>query len=87
MTIDNRTEERIQRSIIIYSVLAILATGLVISLVSILPLQDRLKKSAENSLLHAVKIRAIAVDEYISRAKYIALQITSRTQIRKELEL
>ena len=80
------SEGRIRQSIIVYSALSILVIGLVVSLVSILPLHSRLKKNAEDNLLHDVKIRAIAVDEFISRAKDIALQITSRTQIRKKLE-
>jgi PAS domain S-box-containing protein len=39
-----------------------------------------------NNLSHAVKLRTLAVEEYISRAGDITLQVTSRTQIRKKLE-
>ncbi|HAK59639.1 MAG TPA: hypothetical protein DCO77_04550 [Nitrospiraceae bacterium] len=79
-------QERIRKTIIVSSAFGILAIGLIVALVSILPLYARLKKEQENNLQHACKVRTMAVEEYLSRAKDIALQITSRTQIRKKLE-
>ncbi|GBE32459.1 blue-light-activated protein [bacterium BMS3Bbin05] len=84
--VEKSVQKRVRQSIIIYSALAILAIGLIVSLVSILPLYARLKEGLQNNLSYAVQIEAMAVDEYLSRAKDIALQITSRTQIRKKLE-
>ncbi len=83
---EKSVQKRVLHSIIIYSALGILVIGLTVSLVGIIPLYSRLKEGLENNLSHAVKIRTMAVEEYLSRAKDIALQITSRTQIRKKLE-
>ncbi len=83
---EKSVQKRVLHSIVIYSALGILAIGLTVSLVSIIPLYSRLKEGLENNLSHAVKVRTMAVDEYLSRAKDITLQITSRTQIRKKLE-
>lgn len=79
-------ENRIRRSIIIYSALGILVISTIVAAVAITPLYSRLKDNAENNLAHAARISAIAVDEIISRARDLAMQVTSRTQIRKRLE-
>jgi signal transduction histidine kinase/CheY-like chemotaxis protein len=79
-------QDRVRRSIVRSSALGILIIGVIVALVSILPLYSRLRSSQENSLIHAVTVRTMAVEEYLSRARDITLQITSRTQIRKKLE-
>jgi PAS domain S-box-containing protein len=83
---DKRVSEHLQRSIIIYSALGIFVIGVVVAFVSIIPLFNRLKENAEQNLSFAVKNRTLAVEEYLTRAKDVALQITSRTRIRDYLE-
>jgi len=83
---DKRVSEHLQRSIIIYSALGILVIGVIVAFVSIIPLFNHLKKNAEQNLSFAVKNRTLAIEEYITRAKDIVLQITSRTKAREKLE-
>lgn len=79
-------QDRLRRSIVRSSALGILIIGVIVALVSIVPLYARLRSSQENSLVHAVTVRTMAVEEYLSRARDITLQVTSRTVIRKKLE-
>jgi len=83
---DKRVSEHLQRSIIIYSALGILLIGVIVAFVSIIPLFNHLKKNAEQNLSFAVKNRTLAVEEYLTRAKDVTLQITSRTKAREKLE-
>lgn len=83
---ETNIERKARKSIIIYSVLGIFLIGTIVFLVSIIPLYSRLKGGVQSNLVHAAKVRSMAVDEYISRAKDITLQVTSRTLIRKKLE-
>lgn len=78
--------ERLQNSIVIYSALGILVIGVIIASMSIIPLFNRLKKDQDRNLLFAVKTRTLIVEEYLSRAKDVALQVTSRTKAREKLE-
>ena len=57
-----------------------------IALSIILPIYGRLKAAEDNNLYHAVETRAMTINEWARRAKDLALQITSRTRIRQELE-
>jgi len=50
------------------------------------PIYERLKKSEHNSVYHDVELTAMAANEWSRRAMDIAIQITSRTRIRQELE-
>ncbi len=77
---------RAAKHIIFYSVMGILAISLIVAGVSIFPLYSLLKKNRENTLNHAAKIRAMAVEEYITRVQEIVHQIASRTVIRTKLE-
>ncbi len=78
--------ERLQNSIIVYSVLGILVISVFVAFVSVVPLFNRLEKDQDRNLLFAVRTRTLSVEEYISRAENVALQITSRTRIREYLE-
>lgn len=77
---------RLQKLIIVYSALGILATGAIVAMVSIGPLHRHLKQDQERNLLWAVRTKTLAVEEYLWRAKNMALQIANRTQLREELE-
>ena len=83
---DKRVSEHLQRSIIIYSALGILVIGVIVAFVSITPLFNHLKKNADQNLSFAVKTGTLAIEEYLTRAKDVALQITSRSRIRDYLE-
>jgi len=83
---DKSISEKLQKSIVVYSVIGTLAIGVIIALVSIVPLFNNLKKKADKDPLFAVKTRTLAIEEYLSRTKDIALQVTGRTRIRDRLE-
>jgi diguanylate cyclase (GGDEF)-like protein/PAS domain S-box-containing protein len=77
---------RLQKLIVAYSALGILATGTLVAVVSAVPVYHHLKQDEERNLLLAVRTRTLAVEEYLRRAKDIAQQIASRTELRKHLE-
>ncbi len=78
--------KHIQNSIIIYSASGIFIIGVIIAFVSITPLFNHLKNGANKNLLSTAKIKALTVDEFLSRVKDISLQIASRTRIRDYLD-
>lgn len=77
---------RLQRSIMAYTTLGVLAASIIIATVSILPLYKQLKDDQENSLLLMLKMRSMAVNEYLTRIKSIASQISSRSLIGAKLD-
>ena len=77
---------RLQRSILIASAIGIVAISIIVALITIIPHYQHLRQNAERDLTQAVKTRSLAIEEYLSRIHDIALQITSRTQIRVALE-
>ncbi|HBB30667.1 MAG TPA: hypothetical protein DDZ80_20825 [Cyanobacteria bacterium UBA8803] len=83
---DESISKRLQKSILVYSTLAIMVMSVIIAAASILPLYSSLKKNQQRNLLFALKTRTFAIDEYLSRTKDIALQIASRTRVRQMLE-
>ncbi|MDY6939146.1 MAG: ATP-binding protein [Cyanobacteriota bacterium] len=56
------------------------------AVVSILPLYQQLKKGQERDLQFALRTRTMAIEEFLSRAKNVAEQISSRTRARQMLE-
>lgn len=78
--------QQLQKSILVYSTVMILLMGAIIAGVSIVPFYSALKRDQHRNLLFALKTRTFAIDEYLSRAKDIALQISSRTKVREQLE-
>jgi PAS domain S-box-containing protein len=81
-----QTARKLQTSLRWYSILGSTVLSVIIALVSILPLYHHLKEDAEESLLLVATTRAVAIEEYMTRAREIAGQITSRTRVREELE-
>jgi PAS domain S-box-containing protein len=77
---------RLQRSILIASAIGIAAISIIVALITVIPHYQHLREDAESDLTQAVKTRSLAIEEYLSRISDIALQITSRTQIRVALE-
>jgi methyl-accepting chemotaxis protein len=80
------TARRLQVNLLVYSGLGILAISAIVATASILPLSDRLRTAEERNLQFVAKTRTLAVEEFLSRAKDVALQITSRTRARQQLE-
>ena len=78
--------KRLQKWIIVYSALGIFVIGLIVFLASIIPLYSHLREGVGRNLFHSMKTKTVAVEEYLSRVKDIALQITARTKAREELE-
>lgn len=78
--------KRLQTTLIIYSALGIFAISLMVAIATIIPFYRQLLLQEERNLLFAVKTRTLIVEEFLSRAKDVALQITSRTRARQELE-
>jgi PAS domain S-box-containing protein len=80
------TIEQLKKSIIMFSVLSILTVGTIVAIVAIYPLFNHLKKQEERSLLHAVKTRNMAIEQFLGKLEQTAWQITSRSRIRDKLE-
>lgn len=78
--------ETVQRRILWFSVLAVLLTGLIVAAVTIVPLGASLRAATAQRLEHVGAVKALTVGQYASRLTGVALQVTSRTIIRQELE-
>jgi len=83
---EQQTSEYLKRKILLFSVLSISIISLIFSITAITPLYNSLKSEQRSGLEHQVQIKSMIVEEFLSRAKATARQITSRTQIRKKLE-
>lgn len=83
---DQQVKLRLKATLLLYATIGILLTGAVVALVSILPLYDLLKSYEDSNLRNAAGIRALAVTQYLAKLEGTALQITSRTRIRDQLE-
>lgn len=75
----------LRKKIILSSVVYTLIALLTISTLSIFPFFRWLRHFEENNLAHAAEIRALAVEEYLSRMAEITRQINSRSAIRQAL--
>ncbi|MFP4437748.1 MAG: EAL domain-containing protein [Chloroflexaceae bacterium] len=84
--IRNSFTTNLQRSIVRYSALGIVIISIIVAAVSVVPLYYNLRHAKEADLALVVRMRTIAIEEYLTRACDIASQITSRTQIREALE-
>ncbi|MBF0528356.1 MAG: PAS domain S-box protein, partial [Deltaproteobacteria bacterium] len=60
--------------------------GIVVALVSVYPLYDRLKQETARQLVFVAKSKAVAIEEFLSGQKAIAMQISSRSALREKLE-
>jgi signal transduction histidine kinase len=77
--------EGLRRNILVYAGLALAAMSLVISAVAIGPLAIHLRDSALASLGHTMELKAVASEEFLGRARSMAVQVTSRSGIRDKL--
>ncbi len=82
----NLRTRRLQTWIVASSAIGIICVGVVVAAAGIYPLYDHLLKQEEKNLLMTLEIRTIAVEEFLTRARDIAMQISSRTAAREMLE-
>ncbi|NOQ51148.1 MAG: PAS domain S-box protein [Desulfuromonadaceae bacterium] len=75
----------LRKKLVFFSVVYMLGAYLVISITSILPYYNHLKKSQENSLLTTVQDKVAAIEEYLARLTDISRQVSGRTTLRKYL--
>ena len=78
--------KNLQRIVIIAASLGILTIAGSVAIASIVPLSRRLRQAEEKNLIFAASTRKLVVEEYLSKAKEVAAQITSRTRARRLLE-
>ncbi|MZP29199.1 response regulator [Heliobacterium undosum] len=77
--------EQFKKNIIGYSALGILTIGILIALVSIIPLYNHLQSDSEQRLVAALRSRTMVLEQFLSRGREVTLQVTSRSQIKKSL--
>ncbi|MBP0020124.1 MAG: sensor histidine kinase [Cyanobacteria bacterium SBLK] len=77
---------KLQRLLIIYSASGLFSLSAIVAAASIFPFSQQLKKNEERHLQLMLNSRTRTVDEFLLRAKDVALQITSRTRGRQLLE-
>lgn len=85
MNNDDVTEYFGKRILLVASVGLLLAC-LSVALISVLPLYKQLKKQRAEYLIFAVRTRSMVVDEFLTKARETARQITSRSKVRQALE-
>ncbi|WP_305044303.1 ATP-binding protein [Geoalkalibacter sp.] len=76
----------LRKKIILSAIVYTLAALLIISILSIYPFYHWIRHFEENGLTHAAKIRALAIEEYLSRMVEITRQINARSAIRRALQ-
>ncbi|MDF1760979.1 MAG: diguanylate cyclase [Coxiellaceae bacterium] len=77
----NKTE-KIQRTIQIYAIFAVVLIAITITAVAVYPLYSKLRDTEQRGLAFARDTGVLIVDEYVARIKDIAKQISSRTKAR-----
>ncbi len=76
----------LQKKIFRYMVIGLSALTISLSFFIILPIYGHLIEFQDNTIYHAAQTRVIAINEWVKRAKDIAWQITSRSELRQKLE-
>ena len=76
----------LQRTIVLFAVAAVLVTGLVVAVAGVFPLYGEFRSRIEQELLSNWSHKRLAVDQYFTRLRDIARQVTSRTRLRDLLE-
>ena len=76
---------KLQRFLILYSTLGIFSISLVVASISVFPFYQQLRKGEERNLRSTLHMKALTINEFLSRAKDVTVQIASRTQARKML--
>lgn len=80
------SSDKLQKKIILFSAAGLFIISTIVAAVSIIPLYDRLISEQEKTLVFAATTKTMAIEEFLTRSKDIANQITSRTRLRQKLE-
>lgn len=75
---DANVSKRLQKTIVIYSALGMLAVGITVGLVGVLPLSKQLREAHENNLLVELQRRSAGVEQFLTRARNSSSSIASR---------
>lgn len=78
--------KRLQQRIQLFAMLGILLTGLLVGLMTGVPLYQQARSNAENSLRGQIHIQAQGIAQYFGKLQDVAMQLTSRSVIRDQLE-
>ena len=78
--------QKIQKAILFFASGAFIVSGIVIGLVSFLPLYNQMKAQYEQRMISAVSSKKLSIQEFLDRARDSALQVTSRSVLREKLE-
>ena len=73
----------IRRRIIGYGALVVCATGVIVSAAAIAPMLEHYTRERQEFILHEARGKAAALEQYLSHAKGVARQITSRVLARR----
>ena len=76
---------RLQRSVVIFAILAMAMVGLGVALTAIVPLHRQMTVAADRSYEYSLDLQVNALGESAARARDLALQVTSRSVIRDAL--
>lgn len=85
-TAGSTNSKKLQKTLTIYAALGIFCISAIVAIASIIPFYRQLIQQEQRNLLFAVKTRTLIVEQFLSKAKDVALQITSRTRARQQLE-
>ncbi len=75
----------LQRRMVVFSVLALLLTGVVVAASAIIPLGRLLNDGARDRLVHVHTLTKLSVNQHMLTLEGLALQVTSRSAIRNAL--
>ncbi len=78
----NSNVNRIQRNIVLLTVLGVLVASLGVTLVGVLPLYNQLRSSATHTLINIRDDKTLLVEEYLTRLIDLSIQISNNTQSR-----
>lgn len=79
-------KEHFKKKIVITASIGLFLACTCVALVSVIPLYNQLRAQQANNLIFAVKTKSMIVEEFLSKAKETAQQITSRSKAREALE-
>ena len=80
------SSDNLRRALSFYLATSLFLFSLLLILTIANPIYKHLKKSENDNVYHDVELTAMSVNEWSRRVMDIAIQITSRTRIRQELE-
>jgi len=76
----------LQKRILVFALVGILATGLVVGFSTAIPFYQHARAHSEESVTFNVRGQAQAIGHYLTKIADVVMQFTSRSQIRDRLE-